>query len=541
MTDTKFSFYLPPHFLYLDESGTKHFASMKPTKSVTVSELFDYITKDKTAEQMTSAFLNLPDGDEAVTKWRNERDASGQWHTVEAGTETKSKQFKNTRFCFIQFFGVFTGRKAEQLQTPSGLWCVDFDHFATSPEQLKAAKDALLSDELARPCLVFTSPSQDGLKAFYLFDYIDDEAERKARVLGLYAYLRSRHADWISKDGKHAVDLYTDISHCCNVPHDDDARLNLDAFTRLDWNVWRVSEQRPTVSTTFVSSSTDEEKARWYADELVRSGVDITAGMTYSEYVGLAHAFTELANGETLFQAVSSNWPKYNEKNTRTVWNAAKRQTSRADLSHFFKLAVRGLNGRTWETETVAGQDAVRQFKDAFLASDDGARWLDQKRKERQNSLLGQRKMTSQNTQTPDVPAQMTDAEQKALQDVRRDVNGQNAPTDQDEKTLTDGELCDIVLRRRSFAELVHEAAQIAVSIPTKYKFGQDDKETEPFTLKARALTVVGAGTSHGKTRFLENVLLNVAQYTDADTSGTCLFFTLEESLADVLAELVNI
>lgn len=494
MTSKEFSFYLPPHFLYKDEAGTEHAAQMKPTRSVTLRQLFDYIKNDKTAERLTNELRQMTDGEQLLTKYRKEQDANGVWRTVEAGTETKKKQFKNTRFCFVQAAGVFSGRRADQMKEPSGFWCVDFDHFANSEEELKQAKDALLADELARPALVFTSPSGDGLKAFFLFDWPEDDKERKARVRGLYRYLQSKHASF-------NVDTYTDAGHCCNVPHDEDARLNEDAFTKLDWTFWRVEDKVQHLS-NFVASSTDEDKSRWYVEELVRSGIDVTAGMTHEDFLALAHSFTALAHGEELFLRVSSLWPKFTEANARNTWRLAERQSSRADVSHFYKLAVAAL-GRTWEKETLAGQKATEEFKRQKREE-----WLQEQKKKRQ---MKEQQMTAQ--------AQEAQAEQNEL---------------------TENELQELILRRPSLQELIRNASELAVSIPTEYVFGIGE-EQEPLTLKSRALTVIGAGTSHGKTRFLENLLLSSALYEDEDVSGTCLFFTLEECLADVLAELVNL
>lgn len=521
MTNAKFSFYLPPHFFYLDEDGTKHFASKTPTKSVTVQELFDYIKNDPAAAKMTDTFRSLPDADAIVTNYRPEKDENGNWQAVEAGTVAKAKQFKNTRFCFVQATGIFTSRSAEFLQTPSGLWCVDFDHFAETSEELAQAKDALLSDDKARPVLVFTSPSGDGLKAFYLFDYIDDAEEREARLRGLYAYLRSKHTDWKKlEDGTHALDKYTDFGHCCNVPHDPDARLCLDAFTRLDWNVWRVEREKQTAS-SFVATNTDGAKAKYYADELLRAGIDLTANMTFQEYVGLAHAFTGLTGGEELFQQVSSLWPNYSEANTRTIWKLAERQSSRADLTHFFKLAI-SAGIVLFENSGLPEAEAANKARhEEFLASPAGEAWKAQKDKERQT-----RKQMTENKKTATTG---TTPETKSADAAKTD-----------DAALTEQELFEIVCKKRDFGDMIHEAAKIAVNIPTKYVFGKKSMK-EPFTLKSQALTVIGAGTSHGKTRFLENIILRVAKHEDEDISGTSLFFTLEESLADILTELVNI
>jgi DNA primase len=52
-------------------------------------------------------------------------------------------------------------------------------------------------------------------------------------------------------------------------------------------------------------------------------------------------------------------------------------------------------------------------------------------------------------------------------------------------------------------------------------------------------LTYIGAQTSHGKSRMLENLALNLA--TDTRTDGDILYFSYEENKDDVTAELLNI
>ena len=534
MTNAKFSFYLPPHFFFVDGDKKLHFASMKPERSVTVQELFDYIRNDKDAERTTSELrlmtdaevphfekrrvtqaefeaLNTPD----VPHYTNAKpDGDGVvWvhYAEQDGTVSGKKQFKNTRFCFIQAAGVFTGRKLSDLQTPSGFVCVDFDHFAETPEQLAQAKDELLADDKARPVLVFTSPSGDGLKALFCFDYTDDAEENEARLRGLYAYLKSKH-DWKEHGtDRSALDGYSDFNHCCNVPHDPDARLCLDGFTDLDWTFWRVEKERRTTS-AFVPSDFEEVKAKYYTDELLRAGIDITDGMTWNEYVGLAHAFKSLANGELLFQAVSSLWHKYTERNTRAVWNYAQRQNSKIDVAHFYNLAQEA-GIQTFEKSGLPEAEASVQA------------WKEAQEKQRQSQ-----KQMKENKEAAAVTGTKTVQAPKA-DEIRKQ---------QDALALTAKELVEIVCKKRDFDELIQEAAKIAPSVPTKYVFGTET-EKEPFTLKAQALTVIGAGTSHGKTRFLENILLQVAEVETKDVTGTSLFFTLEEGLSDVLAELVNI
>lgn len=63
--------------------------------------------------------------------------------------------------------------------------------------------------------------------------------------------------------------------------------------------------------------------------------------------------------------------------------------------------------------------------------------------------------------------------------------------------------------------------------------------EQQPLVLPTGALTMVCGLTSHGKSRFLQNLALDTA--TDRATTGTVLYYTFEEDRKAVYRELLNI
>lgn len=73
--------------------------------------------------------------------------------------------------------------------------------------------------------------------------------------------------------------------------------------------------------------------------------------------------------------------------------------------------------------------------------------------------------------------------------------------------------------------------------VSTGYAFRHGD-EMEELLLPSGALTYVCAPTSHGKSRFLQNLAINLA--TD-NKEGTTLYFSYEESQTDVETELLNV
>lgn len=73
--------------------------------------------------------------------------------------------------------------------------------------------------------------------------------------------------------------------------------------------------------------------------------------------------------------------------------------------------------------------------------------------------------------------------------------------------------------------------------IYTKYAFGQGDKQ-ERFMLQSGALTFICAPTSHGKSRMLENLALDMAT---EQAEGDTLYFSFEEDRDAVEMQLLNV
>ena len=76
------------------------------------------------------------------------------------------------------------------------------------------------------------------------------------------------------------------------------------------------------------------------------------------------------------------------------------------------------------------------------------------------------------------------------------------------------------------------------VGIATEYEFTLPNKERQRLTLAAGGLTYICAPTSHGKSRFLENIALQVAA---SEGGGDVLYFSFEEDRAAVELQLLNI
>lgn len=93
------------------------------------------------------------------------------------------------------------------------------------------------------------------------------------------------------------------------------------------------------------------------------------------------------------------------------------------------------------------------------------------------------------------------------------------------EKYLTIPELSQIVSTKRE-------------GVKTNYRFETKDKRKEEYlTLRSGAMTLICGKSSHCKSKFLQNISLNLAQDPE---DGDILFFTYEEEESEVLSQFAN-
>ncbi|MGY5846622.1 BT4734/BF3469 family protein [Salegentibacter sp. HM20] len=157
-----------------------------PAKEVTLPEVYRYI-KGKALKQLTENYRKLSDPKER-------------------------RKFKANHFHYVCFSGVFRKRSDDQLLQHSNLLCLDFDHL----ENLPKTRHLLLKDKLIKTCLLFTSPSGDGLKWIVKID--TDCATHRDYFNSISNYLKSTYNLTPDPSGK-------DISRACFLCHDPEAVL----------------------------------------------------------------------------------------------------------------------------------------------------------------------------------------------------------------------------------------------------------------------------------------------------------------------------
>ena len=131
-------------FVHFEDEEFSYFkmplSNTKPTHTMDLSEVFDFITSDRYAAQ---------------TKQLREMNFEQQ-------------QFKASNFDYVTFNGTFTQRSDASLTRASNLFIIDIDYIGANIAELF---HRLKNDKVLSPQLIFISPSGDGLKIVVRIDF----------------------------------------------------------------------------------------------------------------------------------------------------------------------------------------------------------------------------------------------------------------------------------------------------------------------------------------------------------------------------------
>ena len=115
----------------------------------------------------------------------------------------------------------------------------------------------------------------------------------------------------------------------------------------------------------------------------------------------------------------------------------------------------------------------------------------------------------------------------------------------EDLKKITDESRFSALLRIPTEAEFLRKMSDVREGIKTGFLFGDVSKgleqareDLEEMIIPSGQITLIAGGTSHGKSKFLQNLALKLAQ-DDAD--GDILYFTYEEEDAAVMRQFTNL
>lgn len=123
-------------------------------------------------------------------------------------TVEERRRFKGENLDYVTFSGVFRKRCAEGLVEHSGYICLDFDHV----QNFKRLWNSLKEDTELDLCLMFRSPSGDGIKAVF---WVGEEAKTRHRECFemLRDYVSMMYGEDADKSGK---DVCRPCFLCCD-------------------------------------------------------------------------------------------------------------------------------------------------------------------------------------------------------------------------------------------------------------------------------------------------------------------------------------
>ena len=395
----------------------------------------------------------------------------------------------------VTFGGVFDyrSRDSKKLQelgrkgllSLSDLVTIDIDHISQTGLSLEELRDKLSRDRGTGVRLIFVSPSGDGLKLVCKSSTpIRDSSHYEEIFQALRHYINSGYSgetDIVDRSGK-------DVTRLCLLPFDGEAILK-------EWEDTFHPELHPVPTSKTEETSVEELSnllREWESQEdgveaLVRrveeSGLDIAP--EYADYLPLVYSFTALGErGRSLLHRVCQFSPKYSRERTDKDWEECSKSPESQSIGYFVNLCKK------------AGIDVSQ-------------------RPRRESG----------------IPA--LQAHGKTASQTARDRKPEESPEERKQRFnrdfLTIQPLRDVASAKKE-------------GVSTGYQFKDSQGRTETLVLPSGALTLICGRSSHGKTRLLQNLSLQIAKAEEASGGeGVVLYFSFEESLLEVAERIANI
>ncbi len=184
------------------KDGTVAVATVRPSKCLTLREIWDLITRDVNLVSLTTA----------VRLSMNMREA------------------KASMLPYITPCGRFSYRRSNNLLEASGYVVVDVDHL-DSQEEAEQMRDRLFADEYLHPALAFVSPSGRGVKVLVPYDTerLTDAARNAAEnMVWAMQYVQMTYCPASAWSAKGVDVSGKDIVRACFLCHDSGALLRTD-------------------------------------------------------------------------------------------------------------------------------------------------------------------------------------------------------------------------------------------------------------------------------------------------------------------------
>lgn len=249
-------------------------------------------------------------------------------------TEYK-KQFKLPNPC-VTPGGLYPTQRTAAAKdfTPSGLLCLDIDRkdnpqFDSYKEWARLPLDLANSQLGQYICYIGESASGFNVGGYFVLFAIptDTDAERYKR---LYLAL----CRWFDMQGVKVDKAAANINHCRAMAYQDSAanpNLPLVNTEPQEWTTEYNPKPKKPKRAYFDNRNTLDSELQRAADcvnDIISAGVDLTANFDDWTALAFAFAYTFGRQGEPLFVALSSLYPKFNERETVAKYNNAMNQAN---------------------------------------------------------------------------------------------------------------------------------------------------------------------------------------------------------------------
>lgn len=475
MDKERFSYFNPP------------VQNTTPDKTLSLREVWEFITGKERLPLIKHSEINglpYPFGDlKSVTE---------RVRNLPPEIYNDKQKGKVTYLPLCTFGGVFSKRGGDDLQETSGLICLDIDHISSLGLSLEELKDRISSDREIGVRLVFTSPSEDGLKIVCKTSgQITDKESYKREFHILNGFVSRKYSIPIASQG---LDGGTsNIDRGCLLCYDPGAILKT-------WDATFDPQSHPLPP---------EESPRPKRD--LRNQVFSWDWESYKEERLIP----------ALFERIDSVFP---------------------DMS--FKL-----RGNSWESPyKLDGSPAKDPRRDkSVITSRVPGVILEQGGEVIPIIDYYMRKNNLQYSDAMRDLSRLCGLEEEYKELCRKYAQSYNTQDRNMEKETTGGQTASQISPEEKYQDYleikdIHTLASTKTEgIKTNYVFKTSGKE-ENLILPSGALTFVCGRSSHGKSRLLQNISLQIAteEYNQGG-GGIVLYFSFEEPLIDVLLRYANL
>ena len=406
----------------------------------------------------------------------------------------------------VTFGGEFSERTKEGLLASSGLIGLDIDHISKlGGVSLEELKDRLSQDREIGLRLLFTSPSGDGLKIVCeTSGDITDPASYK-REFDTLNYFVSQKYNIPLDTGEGGLDQgISDICRGCLLCYDPGAiyREGEDTFRSDLHPLPKKEEKKPRIAT----------------------GGDFVSSWDWN-------AYEEERLIPALFERIEEVFPEMDFKWRGKEWQSPYKlggspaKSPRQDKTYISRDLPGLISEHGGESINILSYYAKKNNLSRSEARKALSRLCGLEEEERELSWKYAQQMNNKATYMDNTPKR-TEGGETAPQEV------QNTPQETGEERFQE------YLQIQNIREIATAKKE---GIKTGYTFKDSRGREENLLLPSGALTLICGKSSHGKSRLLQNLSLQIArEEADQGGVGVVLYFSFEEGLLEVVERYAN-